>query len=185
MWQTLLKWHFLLRGWKLGNNLPAHVRKCVIVVAPHTSAWDFIYGAGAKVLFGLDAVYLAKKELFRWPIRKLLTSLGGIPVDRSRSQGVTATIIEYLRNHDPARVVFPPEGTRQPTRKWKTGFYFAALGAGVPIALAYLDFKRKEAGFGPVFMPCGDRRKDFLTIRNFYKDIAACRPDRFLLPDVE
>ena len=183
MFEALFKWFYKFRGWTLGNNLPAELKKCVIIVAPHTSGWDFIYGAGAKLLLPLDAIYLAKKELFRWPLRNMFLRLGGVPVDRSKHGGMVEAMIDYIRTHDYAAIVFPPEGTRKRVTKWKTGFYHAALGAGVPIVMAYIDYGKKRAGLGPSFMPTGDIKKDFGIIRDFYKDITAHDPGKFALPE--
>jgi 1-acyl-sn-glycerol-3-phosphate acyltransferase len=85
--------------------------------------------------------------------------------------------------HEVAHVVFLPEGTRKRVTRWRKGFYYAALGAGVPITMAYIDFREKKAGIGPSFMPTGDLQKDFDTIRNFYKNITACKPESFALPE--
>lgn len=184
MFEAFFKWFFTVRGWKLGDNLPPGMKKCVIIVAPHTSSWDFVYGAGAKLLLPLDAIYLAKKELFKWPLKNMFLKLGGVPVDRSKSTGLTEAMIDYIKTHDTARVVFPPEGTRRRVTRWRKGFYYAALGAGVPIAMAYIDFKEKKAGIGPSFMPSGDLKKDFEIISNFYRNITPCDPEKFALPEV-
>ena len=182
MFEALFKWWYKFRGWTLGDNLPPDLKKCVIIVAPHTSGWDFIYGAGAKLLLPLDVKYLAKKELFRWPLKNMFLRLGGVPVERGKSKGLVYEVIDYIKSHETAAVVFPPEGTRKAVTKWKTGFYHAAMGAGVPIVMAYIDFGRKKAGIGPSFMPSGDMKKDFGIIRNFYKDITPCKPKNFALP---
>ena len=178
------KWFYKFRGWKVGGNLPEGMKKCVIIVAPHTSGWDFVYGAGAKLLLKLDAKYLAKKELFKFPLKKMFLDLGGVPVDRSKHQGLTEAMIEYINSNEAAQVVFPPEATRKRTSKWKTGFYYAALGAKVPIVMAYIDYKRKEAGLGEWFMPSGDIKKDFEIIKKFYANIGARKPELFALPEL-
>jgi len=183
MFNTFFKWFYKVRGWKVGGNLPPEMKKCVIIVAPHTSGWDFVYGAGAKLLLPLDAIYLAKKELFKWPLKKMFLNLGGVPVDRSRSAGLTEAMIDYIKTHEIAHVVFPPEGTRKRVTRWRKGFYYAALGAGVPIAMAYIDYREKKAGIGPSFMPSGNIKKDFDIIRNFYKSITAFDPEKFALPE--
>jgi 1-acyl-sn-glycerol-3-phosphate acyltransferase len=183
MFERFLKWFYRYSGWTLGNNLPEHLKKCVIIVAPHTSGWDFIYGAGAKLLLPLDAIYLAKKELFRWPLKQMFTRLGGVAVDRSKHGRMVDTMIHYIKTHDYAAIVVPAEGTRQRVTKWKTGFYHVALGAKVPIVMGYIDYRTKRAGLGPSFMPSGDINKDFIIIRSFYKNIIARYPDKFALPE--
>ncbi|MGB3074971.1 MAG: 1-acyl-sn-glycerol-3-phosphate acyltransferase [Chitinophagales bacterium] len=154
-----------------------------MIVAPHTSGWDFIFGAAAKQLLGFDAKYLAKKELFKWPLKNMFVRLGGVPVDRGKHNGMVEAMIDYLNSNEKAIVVFPPEGTRKRTSRWKKGFYHVALGANVPIIMAYIDFKQKKAGMGPYFTPSGDIKADFKIIADFYKDITACHPEKFALPE--
>lgn len=183
MFEKFFTWYFRFRGWKLGDNVPPELKKCVMIVAPHTSSWDFIFGAGAKILLGFDAKYLAKKELFRWPLKNMFLRLGGVPVDRGKHNGMVEAMIDYINTHERAIVVFPPEGTRKRTTRWKKGFYYVAMGAKVPVIMAYIDFKEKKAGIGPWFMPSGDIEKDFKIIADFYKNITACHPEKFALPE--
>jgi 1-acyl-sn-glycerol-3-phosphate acyltransferase len=183
MLEQLLKWFFKFRGWKLGNNIPPEYKKCVILLAPHTSAWDFVYGSAAKLLLNLDVKYLMKKEVFSGPLKNLFLKLGGVPIDRSTNAGLTPKMIEYIKSRDHAIVVYPAEGTRKRVTRWRKGFYYAALGAQVPIVMAYLDYKEKEAGMGPSFMPSGDIKKDFEIIRNFYKNITPYKSENFALPE--
>jgi 1-acyl-sn-glycerol-3-phosphate acyltransferase len=183
MFEWFFKWFYKIQGWKLGDNLPADMKKCVIIVAPHTSSWDFIFGAGAKLLLNLDAKYLAKKELFRWPLKTMFIRIGGVPVDRSKHHGLVEAMIDYLNSNEYASIVFPPEATRKRVTQWKTGFYYAALGAGVPIVMGYIDYREKKVGLGPSFIPSGDISKDFDIIRSFYKNITACKPENFALPE--
>jgi 1-acyl-sn-glycerol-3-phosphate acyltransferase len=183
MFVRLFRWFYKFRGWTLGNNIPPEIKKCVIIVAPHTSGWDFIYGAGAELLLPLNVKFLAKKELFRWPFKNMFLRLGGVPVDRSRGAGMVEEMIDYLKSNDHAQIVVPAEGTRKRVTKWKRGFYYAAVGANVPIVLSYIDYKAKKAGIGPSFMPSGDIKKDYEIIRNFYQNITACHPENFALPE--
>jgi len=180
---AFFKWFYKFRGWTLGDNVPPEMKKCVMIVAPHTSGWDFVYGAGAKLLLNLDAKYLAKQELFRWPLKRMFERLGGVPVNRTMHRGLVEAMIEYLNTHDRAIVVIPAEGTRKRVTKWKTGFYHVAMGAGVPVALAYIDYGKKRAGIGPSFIPSGDLKKDLEIISNFYKNVKARDPQKFALPE--
>ncbi|MCY7410522.1 MAG: 1-acyl-sn-glycerol-3-phosphate acyltransferase [Chitinophagales bacterium] len=183
MLKAFFKWYYNFSGWKLGNRLPEGLKKCVMVVAPHTSGWDFIYGMGANLHLELNATYLAKKELFKWPFKKMFLTLGGVPVDRGKKNKMTEAMVEYINTHEIATIVFPAEGTRKRVTKWKRGFYHVALGANVPIVLAYIDYKEKKAGIGPSFMPSGDIEKDFKIIAEFYKNITARNPENFAVPE--
>jgi len=182
--EAFFKWFYKVRGWTVGNNLPPEIKKCVMIVAPHTSGWDFVNGMGAKLWLNLDVRYLAKKELFKWPLKKMFVKFGGVEVDRGSNQGLTEAIIDYLNSQETAAVVFAAEGTRRRVTKWKKGFYYAAMSAKVPIVMSYIDYRKKEAGIGPWFNPSGDQKKDFAIIREFYSHVTPCKPENFALPEI-
>lgn len=174
-----LSWIFRQKGWQLGPNIPAHIKKCVIIAAPHTSNWDFVFALGALHLFGVKVKYLAKKELFTFPLKAILTSTGGIPIDRSKRTGMVEAAIHEFNTTEELALMIAGEGTRGKVKKWKSGFYHVALGAGVPLMLAYLDYAKKEAGFGEPIYLSGDKEKDALLIRDFYADKRAKFPENF------
>ena len=169
------------KGWRTGNAIPPNVKKCVVIAAPHTSNWDFVYSLGAAYLMGVQLKYLAKKELFQPPLGWLMRATGGIPVERSRNTKLVDVMIDLFHSSDQLRLMIPAEGTRKRVKKWKTGFYHVALGANVPVYLAYLDYAKKEAGFGIPVMMTGDREKDAAVIKNFYADKTAKYPELFNL----
>ncbi|MBA3647056.1 MAG: 1-acyl-sn-glycerol-3-phosphate acyltransferase [Chitinophagales bacterium] len=154
-----------------------------MLVAPHTSGWDFIYGSGARAWLGFGGKFLIKREFFKFPFKRMFIKMGGVPVDRTQNNSMVDAMIQYIKSNDRAIIVFPPEGTRKRVTKWKTGFYYAALGADVPIVMAYLDYAEKKAGVGPSFVPSGDIQKDFIIIRDFYKNITPKIPEDFALPE--
>jgi len=123
--------------------------------------------------------YLAKKELFKFPLKGLLKATGGIPVIRSKSQNLVEAIVEKFNQSDQLYLMIPAEGTRKWVEKWKSGFYYAALGANVPILMGYLDYKNKESGFGPVLYPSGDIEKDLAVIREFYSKMTGKNHELF------
>lgn len=172
-------WYRLLRllGWDIDGHHPA-AAKYVLVVAPHTSNWDFMVGFITSRAIGMDFPHwIGKASLFKRPLGALLRRLGGIPVDRSEArQFVDQAAAEFdMRSH--FILTITPEGTRGKTEYWRTGFYYIALRAGVPVVLGYLDYGRKRAGFGPAFMPSGDIEADFAWIRAFYAGIRGKYPD--------
>lgn len=177
-------WWFKQKGWRLGPNIPAEIKKCVVIAAPHTSNWDFLYALGALYLFGVPVKYLAKKELFRWPLKFILTSTGGIPIDRSKNSGMVDAAIKKFNESDELVLMIAGEGTRGKVQKWKSGFYHVALGAGVPLMLAYLDYAKKEAGFGEPIYLSGDKEKDAALIKAFYADKTARYPENFSLDSI-
>jgi 1-acyl-sn-glycerol-3-phosphate acyltransferase len=141
----------------------------VLIAAPHTSNWDLPYTLMVAFHLRLNIYWMGKASIFRWPFRGVMMWLGGIPVVREKSNNLVAASVEALRAAaPPLQLVVPPEGTRSRTRYWKTGFYYIATGAGVPIVMAYMDYANKRSGLGPVFTPTGDIERDMEAIKAFY-----------------
>ncbi|SHG26085.1 Acyltransferase [Cnuella takakiae] len=177
----LFAWWFRLKGWRTAEAIPASVKQCVVIAAPHTSNWDFVYSLACAHILGVRLRYLAKQELFRFPLGGIMRATGGIPVTRSRNTKLVDTIIQLFQNSDELRLMIPAEGTRKKVDRWKTGFYHVALGTGVPVYLAYLDYNQKIAGFGKAVYLTGDKEKDAAVIRDFYKDKVGKYPELFNL----
>lgn len=168
-------------GWKLDITVEWH-KKCVICVAPHTSNWDFIIGLFAYRSLGRKANFLMKKFWFFFPLKYLLTALGGIPVDtRHRGGALTDSIIKRFKNSDYMNLAVTPEGTRSRQEKWKTGFLYIAKGADVPVELGVIDFSTKTVRINDEFKPTGDIDKDMEYVKKFYADkgSSARYPDKF------
>ncbi len=158
-----------LSGWKIEGSLPAGSNKSVLIAAPHTSNWDLPYTLMVAFVLRLNIYWMGKEQIFKPPFRGLMRWLGGIPVQRETSNNLVAASIEAIKAaRGPLQLVVPPEGTRSNTRYWKTGFYYIAVGAQVPIVMAYMDYKRKLSGLGPVFRPTGDIEADMVAIKAFY-----------------
>jgi 1-acyl-sn-glycerol-3-phosphate acyltransferase len=181
---TVLRWlsvGFLrLTGWKVVGELPANAAKSVLIAAPHTSNWDLPYTLMVCFALRLNVYWIGKSSLFKPPFRGVMMWLGGIPVDRSQSNNLvqdSSTAIKQASG--PLQLIVPPEGTRSGTQYWKTGFYYIAAGAGVPIVMAYLDYDKKIGGLGPVFQTTGDIAADMLAIKAFYADVKGKNPDQF------
>ncbi|MBK9236971.1 MAG: lysophospholipid acyltransferase family protein [Rhodoferax sp.] len=156
-------------GWKVEGALPANTPKCVMIAAPHTSNWDLPNTLMVAFALRLNIYWMGKASIFKPPFRHLMMWMGGIPVNRERASNMVAASAQAIMDADaPLQLVVPPEGTRQKTRYWKTGFYYIALSAKVPIVLAYMDYKRKISGLGPLFHPTGDIEADMSAIKAFY-----------------
>ena len=169
-----------LAGWKVEGALPDSARKSVLIAAPHTSNWDLPYTLMVGFALRLNLYWMGKASLFGPPFGALMRWLGGIAVDRSKANNLVAASALALREADgPLQLVVPPEGTRGRTRHWKTGFYFIALEAKVPIVLAYMDYERKVSGLGPAFYPSGDLEADMVHIKAFYAPFKGKNPDQF------
>jgi 1-acyl-sn-glycerol-3-phosphate acyltransferase len=162
-------------------HLPANHERCVVIAAPHTSNWDFLYSLAVFFHYKLPVRYLAKKELFRWPIKGIMEKSGGLPVTRNSKNKLVDDMIQLFKDNEKLMLAIPAEGTRSRVEKWKTGFYHVALGADVPILLGYLDYKHKVAGFGPLIYLSGDPLKDGNQIKEFYRNIAGKFPEKFNL----
>lgn len=164
-------------GWDIEGELPA-TRKAVLIAAPHTSNWDFWFALLAGWTYGVSIQWLGKDALFKGPLGLLLKLLGGISVDRSRNQGLVTAVVERFESEPRLLLMVPAEGTRSYRTYWKSGFYWMAKDAGVPIILGFLDYRRKRAGFGPSFVPSGDVHADMEKIRAFYAGISGKYPDQ-------
>ena len=169
-----------LTGWKVVGELPANAAKSVLIAAPHTSNWDLPYTLMVAFVLRLNVYWMGKSTIFKPPVRGLMMWLGGIPVDRSQSNNlVAASSAAISQARGPLQLVVPPEGTRSGTRYWKTGFYYIAQGAGVPIVMAYLDYDKKVGGLGPVFQTSGDVEADMVAIKAFYAGVTGKNADQF------
>jgi 1-acyl-sn-glycerol-3-phosphate acyltransferase len=166
---------FLLRlaRWKVVGEAP---REGIVVVAPHTSNWDFVVTLLAMWSIDAPLRVLIKKEAFRGPLGWFLRSCGGIAIDRAHPAGVVRELCRAARGDEPFLLVIAAEGTRRRARYWKSGFYRIALDSGLPIVLAFIDGGARTAGFGPTLVPTGDVAADMDVVRAFYADKPGLRP---------
>lgn len=158
-------------GWKIYGQTPA-ISKYVLVWAPHTTNWDVFYGILLAYTLKVDVQYMAKEELCKGPFGPVMKWLAAIPIDRSKANNTVEATIQLFKENDKLIIAIPPEGTRSKAKAWKTGFYYIAHGAGVPIILAFADYKRKIGGIGPSIIPSGDIEADMEIIREFYANIS-------------
>jgi 1-acyl-sn-glycerol-3-phosphate acyltransferase len=163
--------------WKTAGQLP-EIPKYVIIVAPHTSNWDLFYGIIIALALKLDAYFMAKQQLFRWPFGPIMKWLGGVPIDRSASDHTVDQVIRKFYENEKFVLAIAPEGTRRKVKYWKSGFYHIAEGAHVPILLGFLDYNTKSGGAGPLVMPSGDLDYDMQVIRNFYQSVTGKYADK-------
>jgi len=169
-----------LSGWKIDGHLPSEASKCVFIAAPHTSNWDLPYTLMVAFALRLNIYWMGKASIFRFPFGGLMRWLGGIPVHREQSNNLVAVSAQALIDADgPLQLVIPPEGTRSKTRYWKTGFYYIALEAKVPILMAYMDYSRKLSGISPLLLPTGDIESDMQLVKNFYAPFKGKNAEQF------
>lgn len=171
-------WSYMqLAGWRFEGEFPPD-KKYVLISAPHTSNWDLPHMLAVSYVLDLELSWLGKHHIFKGPGGKFFSWLGGIPVNRSAPQGLVQQVIDVFHEREELVLSIPPEGTRGKVDGWKTGFYYIALGAGVPIVPGYLDFENQVAGFYPHFHPTGDIEKDFEHLHALYDGIQGKHPER-------
>jgi 1-acyl-sn-glycerol-3-phosphate acyltransferase len=169
-----------LLGWRVEGRLPPRASRCVVIAAPHTSNWDFPYTLLAAFALGMHIRWLGKASLFRAPFGGLMRWLGGIPVQRDRSNKlVSSSVVALQAAVGPLQLVVSPEGTRRRTADWKTGFHHIARGAGLPILLSYLDWGGRRCGVGPLVDPGEDIDADIARIKAFYAPFRGRNADQF------
>lgn len=156
-----------LGGWRVVGPLP-DVSKLVLIVAPHSSNWDGLWGFAAKLALGFEVKVLGKAQLFWWPLGPLLRKLGAIPIDRSSPQGTVGQAVEMIRNSDRIWYAITPEGTRKRVEKWKSGFWKIAHEAQIPILPAYFHYPDRRIGIGAPFRTTGDMAADIAALRAWY-----------------
>jgi 1-acyl-sn-glycerol-3-phosphate acyltransferase len=170
----------MLAGWRFEGGLPDQP-KFVLIVAPHTSNWDFIVGLRALLALGFRESFLAKHTLFKWPLGVFMRGLGGIPVERSVRRDRVGESVAAFNGSQQLILVVAPEGTRKRVTKWKSGFYHVADGARVPIVPVAFDYERKVVKIGPPLWTTGDRESDMARIISFYRGVVARHPENFAI----
>jgi 1-acyl-sn-glycerol-3-phosphate acyltransferase len=173
--ERVLIWWYDRQGWTVVGPVP-EPRKFVVIAAPHTSNWDFVYFIGATRKLGAHLSFMGKKQLFRWPFEKAMKELGGIPVDRSASKNYVQQMAEEFQTRSEFMLTIAPEGTRGKVGQWRTGFYHIAMEAGVPLVFGVMDYKRKFVGLSEVFHPTGDYEADMIKIRAYYSQFTPKYP---------
>jgi 1-acyl-sn-glycerol-3-phosphate acyltransferase len=166
-----------LRGWRITGEKPTE-KKYILIAAPHTSNWDFPSMMAASFVLRLDVHWIGKHTLFpRGPLGMMMRWFGGIAIDRSKSHNTVEQMVSQFNGREDLVVIITPEGTRSKVKEWKAGFYHIAVGAGVPIYMAFVDTKTKVVGMGPAFYPTGDYAVDITSIMGFYADKTGFNPD--------
>ncbi len=166
-----------LIGWHVDITVPEE-KKFILIGAPHTSNWDFPLTLLAFWTIDLKIYWVGKIQMFRGPLHYLFTALGGIPVDRSSSHGFIEQIAEKFKHTEKIVLTIAPEGTRSKTRYWKSGFYYIALTANVPICLGYIDYKTRTLGFKQLLYPTGSIDADIKIISDFYQSFRGKNPEK-------
>ncbi len=176
---------FKMQGWKAVGQIPAHIKKGIIIGPGHTSNWDFVYAMGAMHILNINAKFTIKKEWFFFPMNLFFMSLGGIPVDRRGSgknkESLTDAMARLLKEAERLFILVTVEGTRKKVEKWRTGFYYTALKAQVPILVGFMDYAKKEAGIKGIIYPSGDYKSDVRKIIKMLRGVTPKYPEQACL----
>ncbi|OED48139.1 acyltransferase [Flavobacteriaceae bacterium (ex Bugula neritina AB1)] len=164
-------YHKVLRWKMIGDFNEDAIKKCVIIVVPHTSWHDFYIGLLIRKIANIKIRFMAKKELFKWPFGWYFKKVGGIPLDRTSGQNKVEVIAEEFEKRNELRLAIAPEGTRKKVSSWKTGFYYIAKAANVPIIMVTFDFDKKQNMISEPFYPTGNIDDDLLFMYNFFRKV--------------
>lgn len=176
-WLAKFIYHKIL-GWKVtGFSNFDSVKKAIIIAAPHTSWHDFYMGILLRSVLGLQTNYVGKKTLFKFPYGWIFRLLGGAPVERRKNENQVEAIARLFQEKEIFRMTMAPEGTRKKVAEWRTGFYYIAKAAKVPIIMFTLDFGKKENRFSEPFYPTDDKDADFKFMHNFYNGVIGKVPE--------
>jgi 1-acyl-sn-glycerol-3-phosphate acyltransferase len=167
-----------LMGWRIHPNVHNNISKCVLVMGPHTSNWDFVIGRLAFFYLGVKPKIIIKKELFFPPLGWILKGLGGIPVDRRKKNNMTDYAVKLFDENDRLYLLFTPEGTRKLNPNWKKGFYYIAKKAQVPILICYLDYPSKTGGIHSLIDPMDNAEDSVEYIKSILKNYKGKFPDQ-------
>ena len=185
MFEKLAEQSLGLMGWEIDNHWPLDLDQCVMIAAPHTSNWDALYARLALKALGVNVRLTIKDSYMKFPFGPFVRAMGGIGIDRrpkaagEQRPSMVQLMSDLFKQHPKLVMLVTPEGTRAKQEQWKTGFYHVAVTAGVPIALAYMDYAQKKCGVGKIVYPSGDMEKDMAEIMAFYASIAAKFPEQF------
>ncbi|NNG76487.1 acyltransferase [Acinetobacter sp. ANC 4277] len=185
MFEKLAEQSLKIMGWEIDNHWPLDLDQCVMIAAPHTSNWDALYARLALKALGVNVRLTIKDSYMKFPFGPFVRALGGIGIDRTpKAEGeprpsMVQVMTDLFKDHPKLVMLVTPEATRAKQEQWKTGFYHVATGAGVPIALAYMDYAKKKTGVGKIVYPTGDYEKDMAEIMDFYSQINAKFPENF------
>lgn len=168
---------YRLLGWKTIGSFPKELNKYVIIAAPHTHWVDFPLGIAIKWAEGLPANYIGKASLFKPPFGFVFRWLGGAPVDRTKNNNLVDAIVAVFNGREKFILAMSPEGTRKKVGTWKTGFYYIAKGANVPVVMATLDFKNKQVKISEPYHLTDNKEKDFSYMRSYFEGVVGKVPE--------
>jgi 1-acyl-sn-glycerol-3-phosphate acyltransferase len=178
MKRTLASWILSLFGWRIVGGIPPDLKKYVLIAAPHTSWWDFPLGILVRTAIGRKIYFLGKRALFKPPLGIFFRWMGGYPVNRSRSSNLVDQMTVAFQNREEFGIALAPEGTRKKVDTLKTGFYYIAKGANVPIVMVRFDYGNRKAEFSKPFWPGDNTDKDLAFVLEYFKGVKGKIPEQ-------
>lgn len=172
------RWLLWCYRWRIEGEV-LNTKKFMVILAPHTSYWDFLTNMSTMLALGVKNRWFVADAFCWWPLGNLMRWLGGIPIDRSRPQDLVTVTIGKFEDNDELILALYPEGTTYKAKKWKTGFWHIARGAGVPIQLLAVDYKKRASVFGPVIELSDNIESDLKKIQMYFKDITPRNAEKF------
>ena len=185
VFEKLAEQSLKMLGWEIDNHWPLDLEQCVMIAAPHTSNWDALYARLALKALGVNVRLTIKDSYMKLPFGPFVRAMGGIGINRAPKKtgepylSMVQVMTDLFKTHPKLVMIVTPEATRAKQEQWKTGFYHVALAAGVPIALAYMDYVQKKTGVGKIIYPAGNYEQDMAEIMGFYAKINAKFPEKF------
>ena len=170
-------------GWKINGAIAPEIKKCIMIVVPHTSWHDFYLGVFTRGILDQEMNFVAKKELFKFPFGAYFSWMGGAPLNRQKNENKVDAIAKVFEGKEVFRLAIAPEGTRKKVTEWKTGFYYIAMKAGIPIVPVAFDYGKKEVKIAAPFYPTGDKEKDFKALQQHYKGVIGKIPKYSFVPE--
>lgn len=174
---------FKLMGWKITGSFDESIKKCVVIVVPHTSWHDFYLGIFVRGVLGFQINFVGKKELFQFPFGFYFRWMGGAPLDRTGGLNKVDAIVNVFKDKEIFRLAISPEGTRKKVTKWKTGFYYISLQAKVPIVPIAFDYKKKEVIISQPFYPTGQIEADLRVLEKNFVNVVGKFPSQSFVPE--
>jgi len=179
MKKILGKFILFIFGWKTKINKENLVKKCVMIAAPHTSNWDLVFAMAFYWKEGIESSFFIKDDWTKGFVGFFIKKIGGIGVTKGKKNNLVDFAVNNFKEREEFILLVPAEATRNRVSKWKKGFYVIAQKSNVPVSLGYLDYKKKEAGIGPIIKLSDNFEEDMIKIQDFYKEISAKYPDNY------
>ena len=175
MFSAFCRFCFWIRGWSFSGELP-DLTQYLILVGPHTSSWDFIYGVAARNKLKADIKFIGKKELFKFPLKKFFLRLGGYPVGRKKNENSVTMITRLFDEHECFILSLSPEGTRGKVAELRSGYYYIGRSAGLPCVMVGMDYRERKIVISPPYELGEHLEEEMERLRSFYTDIQGKNP---------